>query len=368
MRACRSASSPTPRSCKPDADGLAPCDIVIDKERIAAIGPAAPRVTACRASISTAASCCRASSTCTPTSTRATSGSARKIPDGTHHGRAQRRDGRPRGQLVARGCAQAHGLRAALRLRARHRRAAHAYRQLSEADRRSRGRVFAEMREQWKGRIALQAVALFPIDLRAQRRAAVPRHGGDGGEARRRARRADVSRRGAGREDRCGARQGVRGRDRATASISISMSTKAIHPMRARSARIADAALRHKFKGRIVAGHCCSLALADDNERAAIIAKVARSRHRGRVAADVQHVSAGPRRRPHAALARCRAAARARCRRRHRDGRERQHARSVLRLWRSRHAGGVSRGDAHPAFRSFGPAVAEDRSRRRRAR
>ena len=53
--------------------------------------------------------------------------------------------------------------------------------------------------------------------------------------------------------------------------------------------------------------------------------------------------------------------ARARRRRRHRDGRERQHARSVLRLWRSRHAGGVSRGDAHPAFRSFGPAVAQDR-------
>ena len=39
--------------------------------------------------------------------------------------------------------------------------------------------------------------------------------------------------------------------------------------------QIAEAALRHKFKGRIVAGHCCSLALADDNERATIIAKVA---------------------------------------------------------------------------------------------
>ena len=42
--------------------------------------------------------------------------------------------------------------------------------------------------------------------------------------------------------------------------------------------QIADAALRHKFKGRIVAGHCCSLALADDNERATIIAKVAEAR------------------------------------------------------------------------------------------
>ena len=63
---------------EPDADGLAPCDIVIDNGRIAAIGPArAGRP--CRASISTAASCCRASSTCTPTSTRATSGIARRI-------------------------------------------------------------------------------------------------------------------------------------------------------------------------------------------------------------------------------------------------------------------------------------------------
>src|SRR6185369_10008582 len=42
--------------------------------------------------------------------------------------------------------------------------------------------------------------------------------------------------------------------------------------------RIADAALRHTFKGQIVAGHCCSLALADEAERAATIAKVAEAR------------------------------------------------------------------------------------------
>src|SRR5262249_27461148 len=39
--------------------------------------------------------------------------------------------------------------------------------------------------------------------------------------------------------------------------------------------QIADAAMRHKFKGKIVAGHCCSLSLLDDNMRATIIAKVA---------------------------------------------------------------------------------------------
>ena len=58
--------------------------------------------------------------------------------------------------------------------------------------------------------------------------------------------------------------------------------------------RIADAALRHKFTGKIVAGHCCSLALADDAERAAHHRQGRGGRHRGRLAADVQHVSAGP--------------------------------------------------------------------------
>jgi cytosine/creatinine deaminase len=39
--------------------------------------------------------------------------------------------------------------------------------------------------------------------------------------------------------------------------------------------RIAAAALRHKFAGRVVAGHCCSLSLYGDNERADTIARVA---------------------------------------------------------------------------------------------
>ena len=38
---------------------------------------------------------------------------------------------------------------------------------------------------------------------------------------------------------------------------------------------IASAALRHKFAGRVVAGHCCSLSLYGDNERADTIARVA---------------------------------------------------------------------------------------------
>jgi cytosine deaminase len=38
--------------------------------------------------------------------------------------------------------------------------------------------------------------------------------------------------------------------------------------------RVALAALRHRFKGRIVAGHCCSLALAADEDRARIIERL----------------------------------------------------------------------------------------------
>ena len=38
--------------------------------------------------------------------------------------------------------------------------------------------------------------------------------------------------------------------------------------------RIADAALRHRFRGRILAGHCCSLSLQPPPDEARIIAKV----------------------------------------------------------------------------------------------
>ena len=110
---------PDPAQLKPDTDGLASCDIVIEKEHIAAIdAPSAPP-TACRASISTTASCCRAWSMCTRISTRVTSG-ARAEPGRHVHGRAHDRDGGPRGELVGRGrspsrmdfalrCAFAHG-------------------------------------------------------------------------------------------------------------------------------------------------------------------------------------------------------------------------------------------------------------------
>ena len=124
--------------------------------------------------------------------------------------------------------------------------------------------------------------------------------------------------------------------------------------------RIAEAALRHRFKGRVVAGHCCSLALAPDEDRARTIDRVAE--------AGVAIVSlpmcnmylqdrtrrAAPR--AGAASTCCTSSTPRHCSR----CRQRQHARSVLRLWRPRHAGSVSRGDAHPPPRPFrsGPGSA----------
>ncbi|MCZ8259309.1 MAG: cytosine deaminase [Beijerinckiaceae bacterium] len=41
--------------------------------------------------------------------------------------------------------------------------------------------------------------------------------------------------------------------------------------------RIADALIRHRFTGKALAGHCCSLALMDDEDRARVIAKLAQA-------------------------------------------------------------------------------------------
>src|SRR3954468_13852394 len=137
--------------------------------------------------------------------------------------------------------------------------------------------LFAEMREQWKGRIALQAVALFPVDFALNDEAGfrtlvdtVAKHGGllGGltflGEAPNAKSDAAL--------DRIFEAAIVNGLD-------LDFHVDESNSPKARSlGQIADAALRHKFKGRIVAGHCCSLALADDHERTAVMAKLAEAR------------------------------------------------------------------------------------------
>jgi cytosine deaminase len=192
--------------------------------------------------------------------------------------------------------------------------------------------LFAEMREQWKGRIALQAVALFPIDFALTTRPnsaslveTVAKHGGVLGGLTFSAKRRPADRRDARQDLRgCGAN-----------GLDLDFHVDESDSPDARSLGRSPRRAAPQVQRRIVAGHCCSLALAGDAERAATIAKLAEAGDRGRVAADVQHVPAGPRsgRTPRwrgvAPLHELEAA------RRHRDGRERQHARSVLRLWRT---------------------------------
>ena len=137
--------------------------------------------------------------------------------------------------------------------------------------------VFAEMRETWKGRIALQAAALFPVewavDDEAQFKAivaAVTRYSGIIG--------------GLTFMGELPGEKLDRALDHvmqaATAnSLDLDFHVDESDSPDARSLeRIADAALRTKFKGRIVAGHCCSLALQSDADRARVIEKLGEAR------------------------------------------------------------------------------------------
>jgi cytosine/creatinine deaminase len=133
--------------------------------------------------------------------------------------------------------------------------------------------VLAEVRAAWKDRIALQAVSNYPLtialDDEPQFRHVVEttaRHGGIlggntfPGEPIRELDKA---------LDRAFAAATEHGLD-----LDFHVDESASEEARSLG-RIAAAALRHKFAGRVVAGHCCSLSLYGDNERADTIARVA---------------------------------------------------------------------------------------------
>jgi len=133
--------------------------------------------------------------------------------------------------------------------------------------------VLAEVRAQWKDRIALQAVSNYPLffalDDEPQFRHIVEttaRHGGIlGGNSF------------PGEP----IRELDKALDRAFAAarahgLDLDFHVDESHAEQARSlGAIADAAMRNKFTGRVTVGHCCSLALYGDNERADTIARVA---------------------------------------------------------------------------------------------
>lgn len=260
----------------PGADGLASCDIVIDNARIAAIGPAGaakddlpradldqgivlPRLVDVHTHIDKGQIWARAPN-----------------PDGTHMGARMavmadreknwsREDVAKRMDFALR-CAFAHGT-GALRTHI------DSYPKQTPIS----WPVFAEMRDQWKGRIALQAVALFPVDFALNDEAnfrvlveTVAKHGGILG---------GLTFLGEAPNPKSDAALDRIFEAAIANGLDLDLHVDESDSPKARSlGQIADAALRHRFKGRIVAGHCCSLALADDNERATIIAKVAEAR------------------------------------------------------------------------------------------
>src|SRR6188474_1485997 len=258
---------------KSDADGLAPADIVIERARIAAIDtPAAandglpsfdldrgivlPRLVDVHTHIDKGHIWARAQN-----------------PDGTHMGARtavmadreanwSREDVARRMDFALR-CAFAHGT-GALRTHI------DSYPKQTPIS----WPLFAEMREAWKGRIALQAVALFPIDFALGDEAGfrtlvetVAKHGGLLG---------GLTFLGEAPNAKTDAALDKIFEAAAANGLDLDFHVDESDSPLARSlGQIAEAALRHRFKGRIVAGHCCSLALADDNERATTIARVA---------------------------------------------------------------------------------------------
>jgi cytosine deaminase len=133
--------------------------------------------------------------------------------------------------------------------------------------------VFAEMRTEWQDRIALQGVAIYPVDMAvddaAQFRAlvaTVARYGGVLG---------GVTFRGQPLGSRLALALDHIFDAAAANGLDLDFHVDESHSPDARTlVQIAEAALRHRFPGRIVAGHCCSLALAQDAEREDVIAKV----------------------------------------------------------------------------------------------
>jgi cytosine deaminase len=128
--------------------------------------------------------------------------------------------------------------------------------------------VFAEMRERWRGRVELQGVALFAIDVilddifAGEMVEVLKRYGGILGAATFMIPELDAA---LDRMFRLATENG----------LDLDFHVDESEDPAARSLRhIADAALRHRFAGRINVGHCCSLALQPTTEAEATMLRV----------------------------------------------------------------------------------------------
>lgn len=137
--------------------------------------------------------------------------------------------------------------------------------------------VFAETREEWRGRVALQAVSLFPIDLalddESQFRAIVAttaRHGGVLG---------GVTFLGKAPDARTGPALDRLFQAASAEGLDVDLHVDESESPAARTLeRVADAAIRNRYAGKVLCGHACSLALMPERDHARVIARVAEAR------------------------------------------------------------------------------------------
>lgn len=133
--------------------------------------------------------------------------------------------------------------------------------------------LFADMRAEWAGRITLQAVSIFPTDMAAddpEQFAALVRQivraggllGGVTFQGRAPDAKLDLA------LDRIFGAAEAHGLD---LDFHVDESDS---PDARTLERVAEVAIARRFKGRIVAGHCCSLALADEADARRVIDKV----------------------------------------------------------------------------------------------
>ncbi|MGL5736880.1 MAG: cytosine deaminase, partial [Beijerinckiaceae bacterium] len=137
--------------------------------------------------------------------------------------------------------------------------------------------VFDEMRAQWKGRIALQAAALFPLDMvvndPAQFRAIVDSVAQFGGVL------GGVTYLGQPVTEATHAALDSLLQAAAAHGLDLDLHVDESDSADARTLEaVADAALRNRFTGKILCGHCCSLALMEAQDAARVIAKLAEAR------------------------------------------------------------------------------------------
>lgn len=129
--------------------------------------------------------------------------------------------------------------------------------------------VFDSLRETWKDRIALQAVALFPLDLMVDQAyfddlvSVVARHAGLLGGVPKM--NPDVA-----------SQLDSLFRAAADHGLNIDLHVDETDDKQARTLEaIAEAKLRNRFEGTVTVGHCCSLARQDEADAGEIVGKVA---------------------------------------------------------------------------------------------